>query len=149
MDGGVHLMTWLAALTGSACLLLIVQIGLLWRNLNVSRTLQRAQARMGHLGDALALLTETSESGFRTMASEIERLTESAGRVREPPVDVPRLAAAARRGRSAAQIAAAENLSEGEVSLRLHLAEHRQQRTDGRRKPRIPKGPIDGAMRAD
>jgi len=142
-------MTWLAASTGAACLLLIVQIGLLWRNLNVTRALQRAEARIGHLSDALALLTETSESGFRTMASEIERLAASAGRMREPRVSVPRLAAAARRGHSAAEIAAAEGLSEGEVSLRLHLAEQRNQRTDGRSKPRIPKGPIDGAVRAD
>lgn len=141
-------MTWLAALVGAACLLLIVQIGLLWRNLSMNRTLERAETRIGHLSDALALLTETSETGFRTMASEIERIAESGGRKREPRVSVARLAAAARRGRTVAEIAAAEGVSEGEVMLRLHLAEERRRAQD-RNKPRLPKGNGDGAVRAD
>ena len=141
-------MTWLAVMVGAACLLLIVQIGLLWRNLSMTRTLERAEARIGHLSDALALLTETSETGFRTMASEIERIAESGGRKREPRVNVARLAAAARRGRTVAEIAAAEGVSEGEVMLRLHLAEERR-RAQERNKPRVPRGTGDGAVRAD
>lgn len=142
-------MTWLSALIGAACLLLIVQIGLLWKNLSVARSLRRSEERIGHLSDALALLTETSESGFRTMAAEIERLATSTGQKREARVSVSRLSAAARRGRSAADIAAAEGLSEGEVSLRLHLAQHRPKGSGDRGKASTPKGATDGTVRAD
>lgn len=141
-------MTWLSVLVVAACVLLIVQIGLLWRNLNVARALQHGEARIGHLSDALALLTETSEAGFRTMANEIERLVEAGARTREPRANVARMAAAVRRGRPVAEVAAAEGVSEGEVSLRLHLAEQRPTRGEGR-KARQPKGTTNGTLRAD
>ena len=141
-------MNWLAWVGGAACVLLIVQIGLLWRNLSLTRSLRRAEQRVGQLGDALALLTETSEAGFRTMATEIERLAEAGPRRREPRVNVARIAAAVRRGRPVSEVAAAEGLSEGEVALRLHLVEQRQPRTETRTK-RGSKGIGDGALRAD
>lgn len=141
--------TWLSGLTGAAFVLLIVHIGLLWKNLSVARSLHRSDERIGHLSDALGLLTETSESGFRTMAAEIERLAGATGRTREPRVSVSRLSAAARRGRSTAEIAAAERVSEGEVALRLHLAEHRTKASANRGKVATPKGAPDGTVRAD
>jgi hypothetical protein len=139
----------LAASVGAACILLIVQIGLLWRNLSVARTLERAETRIGHLADALALLTETSESGFRTMAAEIERLADAGGRKVGGRVNLARLAAAARRGQSVSEIAAAEGVSEGEVSLRLHLVGQRSARVGGRSQPHTPRGTADGAVRTD
>ena len=141
-------MNWLAWLSGVACVLLIVQIGLLWRNLSGARSLRRAEQRVGQLSDALALLTETSEAGFRAMATEIERLAETGTRRHEPRVNIARMAAAVRRGRSIAEVAAAEGLSEGEVALRLHLVEQRQGRSDTRTR-RGSKGTGDGALRAD
>jgi hypothetical protein len=141
-------MNWLAWVSGGACVLLIVQIGLLWKNLSVTRSLRRADQRLTQLGDALALLTETSEVGFRTMATEIERLAEAGPRRRDPRVNVARLAAAVRRGRPLSEVAAAEGLSEGEVALRLHLIEQRPPRTDARTK-RGSKGIGDGPVRAD
>jgi hypothetical protein len=141
-------MDWLALVSGSACVLLIVQIGLLWRNLSTTRSLRRAEQRLGQLHDALALLTETSEAGFRAMATEIERLGEAGTRRREPRVNVARLAAAVRRGRTVSELAAEEGVSEGEVALRLHLSEQRQTRPDTRTR-RGTKGTGDGALRAD
>jgi hypothetical protein len=110
---------------GAACLLLIVQIGLLWRNLNVTRALAEAEERARRLAEALSLLTETTESGFRTMAAEIERLADAAGRPRPKRVNVGRMVAQARRGRTVPEIAAETGVSEGEVALRLHLADQR------------------------
>ena len=140
-------MNWLAWLGGGACALLIVQIGLLWRNLSVAKSLRHTEQRVAQLSDALALLTETSEAGFRAMATEIERLAEAGPRRREPRVNIARMAAAVRRGRTIAEIAAAEGLSEGEVALRLHLVEQRQARPDSR--TRRSRGTGDGALRAD
>lgn len=141
-------MNWLVWVSGAACGPLIVQIGLLWKNLRLTRSLRRAEQRVGQLGDALALLTETSEVGFRTMATEIERIADAGPRRREPRVNVARLAAAVRRGRPVSEVAAAEGLSEGEVALRLHLGEQRQPRTEATPK-RGSKGIGDGALRAN
>jgi hypothetical protein len=71
------------------------------------------------------MLTETSEAGFKAVADELTRRQAAAPmpapRARTP---IARLKAAAKKGLSIADIAAAEHMSEGEVRLRLHLAEH-------------------------
>jgi hypothetical protein len=83
------------------------------------------EQRIARLQEGVNLLTDTAETGFRQVAVEIERLARPAGPL-ATPVPRPtaaRLRAAARRGRSVKEIAAAEHVSEGEVRLRLSLAE--------------------------
>ena len=84
--------------------------------------LRQVEARVEHLNDALALLTEATESGFRSTAVELQRVA-AVQRHSDDPLDVQRrLERAVSLGGSVAQIAGHEGLSEGEVRLRLHMA---------------------------
>jgi hypothetical protein len=129
--------------------LLVVQIGLLGYLVRVTHGQRRADARLAQLSDALSLLTEATESGFRSVASEMARISDAGQMAASKPVSVRRLATAAKRGRSTADIAAAEGLSEGEVALRLHLASHATERAhDSRRRTRTATENRDGALHA-
>lgn len=136
--------------TTVAGLLLVAQMGWLWRLSRVARALERYEQRLAQMSEAMGLLTEATESGFRAVAAEVERIAES-GRVRPvAPVSVTRLSAAAKRGRSLAEIAAAEGISEGEVALRLHLSgAPRQRASEGRRRGRPAPETTDGAVRVE
>lgn len=89
------------------------------------------ESRIARLQEGVNLLTDTTEMGFRQVAAEIERLstlekpsaapTEVAAPVARPTA--ARLRTATRHGRTVKEIAAAEQVSEGEVRLRLALAE--------------------------
>jgi Tfp pilus assembly protein PilX len=89
------------------------------------------ESRIARMQEGLNLLTDTAETGFRQVATEIERLSSMAGSpvvaaAQTAPAARPtaaRLRAATRRGRSVKEIAADEHVSEGEVRLRLSLAE--------------------------
>jgi hypothetical protein len=103
--------------------LALLQAGLAWRLHRSAARIARFDERLAHLGDAMGLLTETNEMGFRSLASELERqqvpkpARNDASRRR-----TERVASASRRGASVETIAASEAMSEGEVRLRLHLA---------------------------
>lgn len=109
-------------LIGVGVALLIFQTILAVRLLFALWRVRGLEGQLSHLGDALTLLTETTESGFRTMAAEVERLRQADSSPDRRAADA-RVTAAARRGQSVRDIAAAEAVSEGEVALRLHLAE--------------------------
>ena len=118
--------TFVIIAVGAALTLLsAVQAWLLFRLSRMVAASARLEEKVGHLGDALSILTETSEVGFKAIAEELTRRAvvapAPASRAKTP---IARLRAAARKGTSIAEIAAAENMSEGEVRLRLHLAEH-------------------------
>jgi hypothetical protein len=101
-----------------------LEIGLFICLVLVTRRVGRFDRRLAHLTDALSLLTETAEAGFRANAAEIGRLGEPAPAERDPALTATgRVTRAVRRGRSVQQIAADEQMSEGEVRLRLHLAD--------------------------
>ena len=51
---------------------LLVQLFLAWRLVVTTRALDRLQARLAHQGEALSLLTDTSENGFAAIARELE-----------------------------------------------------------------------------
>jgi len=88
------------------------------------------EQRVIRLQEGVNLLTDTTETGFRQVAAEIERLSSASAKA---PATAPaaaasrptaaRLRAATRRGRTVTEIAAAEHVSEGEVRLRLSLAD--------------------------
>jgi hypothetical protein len=87
------------------------------------RALDRVGARMTHLIAGMSLLTDTTETGLRDVATEIGRAgTTSSARPRPRAATQRRIASAARRGQSVQEIAAAEQVSEGEISLRLQIA---------------------------
>jgi hypothetical protein len=127
----------ISVVVGCALLALsAVQAWLLWRLSRMVAASARLEDKVGHLGDALSILTETSEAGFKAIADELTRrdaVPVAAPRSKAP---IARLKAAARKGTSIADIAAAEQMSEGEVRLRLHLSEAagqaaRKRRTEG------------------
>jgi hypothetical protein len=115
-----------------------VQAWLLWRLSRMVAASARLEEKVGHLADALSILTETSEAGFKAIADEMTRRAVAAPAAAAPRAKTPiaRIRAAARKGVSIADIAAAEHMSEGEVRLRLHLSEHagtsRRRSTEGK-----------------
>jgi hypothetical protein len=125
----------------------VVQTAALWFAVRGLRRLDRLEARLGHLTDGLSLLTETSESGFRTTALEIGRIAERTASVSavESGTTTRRIAKAVKKGRSTTEIAADERLAEGEVSLRLHLAKSAAAR---RLSAKTTKEANHGALRA-
>jgi hypothetical protein len=106
---------------GVAVAVVLVQVIAIWQAVVLRRTVTVVEARLARQADALTLLTETSESGFALVARELERATATPARAPRK-VATRRIATAARKGRTVAQIAAAEGLSESEVHLRLHMA---------------------------
>jgi hypothetical protein len=114
---------YLLPVVGVMAVLSLVQAALTWRLVRLGRDLRAYDERSAHLSDALSLLTETTEASFRAVALEVERLAATGASRAANRASTRRVAAAARRGRSIQEIAAAEKVSEGEVRLRLHLAE--------------------------
>jgi hypothetical protein len=112
---------WLVS--GTGIVLLLLQALLTYVLIRSLRRLKAVEERIGHFGDALSLLTETTESGFRSVSSEMERLNARGARGVDARTTTARIAIAARRGDSLQDIASTEQVSEGEVRLRLHLAE--------------------------
>jgi hypothetical protein len=127
-----------STLIAVGAVLTVVVIGqsyLLWRLTRSLGGVQKLDEKLGHFGDAMSLLTETTESGFKAVAAELDRAT---ARPNDGPAKAAikkamprtataaRISAAARRGRTVPEIAAAEELSEGEVRLRLHMAKQAQ-----------------------
>ena len=100
----------------------------LWKAVGLLRSLAGLEDRVARLTDALALLADTTETGFRS-------LTEQMVPVAAAPAPGPRRAEqairtttgrvvrASKQGQTAVEIAAAEQVSEGEVRLRLNLAQ--------------------------
>ena len=127
-----------STLIGVGAVLTVVVIGqsyLLWRLTRSLGGVQKLDEKLGHYGDALSLLTETTESGFKAVAAELDRASARPNdgpakaaikKAMPAPSTVARISAAARRGRTVPEIAAAEELSEGEVRLRLHMAKQSQ-----------------------
>ncbi|HEY8534936.1 MAG TPA: hypothetical protein VIL25_00750, partial [Vicinamibacterales bacterium] len=113
-------MTWMAGLAALA----IAQGVLLLRATRALTRVTTIETRLDKLNDALTLLTDTTESAFRAVAAEVTRLPapSPAARRAASAARTRRVARAAQKGKSIAEIAAAEEMAEGEVRLRLHLA---------------------------
>jgi hypothetical protein len=78
--------------------------------------------RVAHLTAGVSLLTNTTEDGLRSVAMEISRLAGAANAKAGAQLTTrQRIAAAAGHGRSVQDIAASEQVSEGEVLLHLLL----------------------------
>lgn len=103
--------------------LALVQSAVLLHVARLSRRALRSEDRLERLNEVLTLLTETSESGFRAVAAEVERLSTPAASRRGAKASTSRVTRAAQQGRKISDIAASEGISQGEVRLRLHLAD--------------------------
>jgi hypothetical protein len=78
---GFDAIIWLG---GVMVAIALFELWLLWR---LGRALERAEAiteRVGRLADALTLLTETSELGFRVVSREVERIGACVTRLGRP-----------------------------------------------------------------
>lgn len=104
---------------GALAVLQLLGLGLLWRQHRHGSSLD---VRVRRLTDALALLTDTTQSGLASVAAEIERSRRSrpsgGGRV----ATAKRIAHAVERGRPLRDVAADEQVSESEIRLHLGLA---------------------------
>ena len=99
---------------------------MVWRSTRqTTETLAALENRITQLTAGVALLTDTAEVGLRDVATEIGRLAAptvtAPARPRPRAVTQRRIAGAAKRGRSVQEIAALEDVSEGEVRLRLNI----------------------------
>lgn len=110
---------------GAGIVLLLMQAALTWSLLKTLGTLAPMADKIGQFSDALSLLTETTETGFRATAQELQRVGARTERRAEgaTTATTARVAAAAHRGRSMPEIAAKERISENEVRLRLNMSE--------------------------
>ena len=109
-------------------LVLVAPLATSWwmvrRRLAASRKgVLEVERRLAQLSSAVELLTDTTESGLQAAFTEIQHLSKT-GIQRTPrqPGLQARVRRAARKGRSARDIAITEAVSEGEVRLRLTLA---------------------------
>ena len=83
--------------------------------------IEKLEGRVANLLAGLSLLTDTTETGLRDVTAEVARLSGSSPKPRARATSSRRINGAARRGQTVQQIAAAEQISEGEVKLRLSM----------------------------
>ena len=121
---------WVMAAIGAATLLLLG--GIVWVHVQTQAAIERIDDRMAHLLAGVSLLTDTTEGALRDVAAELTRLgaVKDGAKPRARAATQRRVAGAARRGRSVQDIAASEQVSEGEVRLRLQLEKAAKERTN-------------------
>ena len=103
----------------------VLQVGAIVLFIRQQRTIDRLSSRLTNLVAGVSLLTDTTETGLRDVAGEIGRMAASSvvAKPRPRAATQRRMSTAAKRGQTVQEIAAAEQVSEGEVSLRLQLAD--------------------------
>lgn len=112
-------------LPGAACVVIARRLGRI-RYVPIER-IEQVEHRLTTLSAALSLLTDTTEAAFRDVVQEVERQTHA--NHNQSPFERRasahrRIGLAASNGQSARDIALSEGVSEGEVRLRLRLAQH-------------------------
>jgi hypothetical protein len=109
---------------------LVVLGAVIWVHVQHQAAIDRLDDRIAHLLAGVSLLTDTTEGALRDVALEIGRQAATAdGGAGKPRVGSQRrIAVSARRGRSVQDIAATEEMSEGEVRLHLQLDKARKER---------------------
>ena len=106
-----------------ACAVVAMAVWTWALHLRQQARIEALEGRVANLLAGLSLLTDTTESGLRDVSTEVARLA-GAGVVARPRSRATthrRIAGAAKRGQSVQAIAAAEQISEGEVKLRLSM----------------------------
>jgi hypothetical protein len=122
-------MEWMLGSVAGAALLL--GGGLVWVHVQTRAAIERLDDRISHLLAGVSLLTDTTEGALRDVATELTRLAATKDAARPAArTTTRRVSAAARRGRSVQDSAAAEEVSEGEVRLRLQLEQAAKERAN-------------------
>jgi len=106
-----------------ACAVVAIAVWTWALHLRQQARIEALEGRVANLLAGLSLLTDTTESGLRDVTAEVARLA-GAGttvRTRTRATTHRRITGAAKRGQSVQAIAAAEQISEGEVKLRLSM----------------------------
>jgi hypothetical protein len=139
-----HMYPWpIGVLVSATIVSLIFGVAGIWSLWRVRQLLQLVpvvQDRMDTLANSVSLLTDTTESCFKALAMQLQFVQSQGGRptpapararatgAGEPQTDAAvrksrqrRVVGAARRGEALADIAAREDVAEGEVALRLHV----------------------------
>lgn len=99
------------------------QTWLLWRLVRMMGLLRGFDERLSRTVQGLELLVDTTEAGFAMLsAAERARTSEVTPAKVATKNTTRRIVSAARRGKDVPDIAAREGMSEGEVRLRVHLA---------------------------
>lgn len=101
----------------------VIQSWLLWRLVRSMGHIGRFDERLTRCAQGLSLLVDTSEAGFAMLGGEISKLTVAPKTPVSGRTTTRRIVAAAKRGRDIPEIAAREGVSEGEVRLRMVLAD--------------------------
>ena len=105
----------------------------LWRVLRQLDAVGRMEDRVANLAHSMALLIDTTETCFHVVAAQLEReAPRPAAGPAQRATRQRRVVGAARRGQSVTDIAVEEEVAEGEVRLRLHLAEQKKDPERGR-----------------
>jgi DNA-binding NarL/FixJ family response regulator len=112
--------------------MLLILGALVWMHVQHQSAVERLDDRIAHLLAGVSLLTDTTEGALRDVATEINRLaaTSDTSRPRPRAATQRRIAGAASRGTTVQDIAATEEMSEGEVRLRLQLEKAHKERLD-------------------
>lgn len=106
----------------ASCVVVVLGMWSWALHLRQQRRIEALEGRLAHLTAGLSLLTDTTECGLRDLSGEVARLGGgTASRTRSRAGTNRRVAGAARRGHSIQAIAAAEQVSEGEVKLHLTM----------------------------
>ena len=104
--------------------LAVVQIAAGYLIVQQQRVITGFDERFRNLTAGISLLTDTTEVGLRDVAQEVNRLgSMTTERPRARAAAQRRITTAAKRGQSVQEIASSEQVSEGEVMLRLQLAD--------------------------
>lgn len=115
------MVTYAVIALGAIGSLQVVLLGLLLRRRG-EVDLSRVEQRLAHFGEALALLTDTTQTGFTSVAAELARTGSRRAPVTNRAAATKRIVGAVRKGRSVQDIAATEDISESEIRLHLGLA---------------------------
>jgi hypothetical protein len=98
-----------------------VQGWLLWRLVRSLGSLGRMEERISRCTQGMALLVDTTETGFTALNNELGRMGSMPRRQAPARVTTKRIITAASRGQSIPEIAATTGVSEGEARLRMLL----------------------------
>jgi hypothetical protein len=105
---------------GTICFLQAALLWVVWMSKGGLGPLRR---QLSQLNGAIALLADTTEASFQAVAQELGRAGAAPAKPGSTRPVTRRVVRAARQGRPLHEIAAQEGMSEGEVHLRVHLAE--------------------------
>ena len=119
-------METMVVLIGAISVLSVIALAqaiLLWRASRSLRRLDAIDERVAKFGEALTLLTDTTESAFRAVATQLVQAPQAPVLTgNKSAARTARVLRASKRGKSVSEIASWEGIAEGEVRLRLQMA---------------------------